>query len=115
MLVFRAFSHLAEARVIAILLPPFCVAARGLNVAIGKRANPHIGPGGWDREHLDSLQHVRLGEPRPVGPCVGESRSCLLAANTGPVGGNISQAGQIRRDLQSSVCYPVTLSAKECP
>src|SRR5215813_3797725 len=80
MLVLRAFSHLAEARVIAILLPPFCVAARGLDVTIGKRANPHIGPGGWDRERLDSLQHVRLGEPRPVSPCVGESRSCLLAA-----------------------------------
>ena len=48
MLVLRAFPHLAEARVIAVLLAAFRVPARGLDVAVSERANPDVGPGRRD-------------------------------------------------------------------
>ena len=92
MLVLGAFPHLAEARVIAVLLAALRVPARGLDVAVTPRANPDVGPGRRDCQSPDPFQHVRLGELRPVGPGVRESFSCLLAAYARTGIGNMSQA-----------------------
>jgi hypothetical protein len=83
MLVLRAFPHLAEARMVAILLATLCVTPGCLDVAIRKRADLHVSPGGRDRECPYPLQLVRLDEPRVVGSCVAESRPRRLAPNTG--------------------------------
>src|SRR5438093_12720304 len=92
MLVLRAFPHLAEARMVSILLATPCVTAGCLDVAIRKRADPNVSPGGRDRECPYPLQRIRLDESRAVGSCVAESRPGLLPPNTGPFDGHISQA-----------------------
>ena len=43
MLVLRAFTYFAEARVVAVLLASFRVASRRLNVAIREGASPDFG------------------------------------------------------------------------
>jgi hypothetical protein len=73
MLVLSAFPHLAEARVIAVLLAALRVPARGLDVAVNPRANPDVSPCRRDCQSPDPFQHVRLGELRPVCPAIRES------------------------------------------
>jgi hypothetical protein len=90
--VLRALPHFAEARMIAVLLAALRVPARGLDVAVGKRANPHVGPSRRDCQNPDPFQHVRLGELRAVGARVRESFSSFLPTYTGPSIRNISQA-----------------------
>src|SRR4051794_8979423 len=92
MLIFGAFSHLAEAGVITVLLATFCVAAHRLNMTIGERANPDIGPGRRNGERLDPLQRLTLGNPRPVRSGIGEACARLLAANAGTVVRDISKS-----------------------
>jgi hypothetical protein len=67
MLVLRAFTYFAEARVVAVLLASFRVAPRRLNVAIREGAYPDFGPRGRDRERFDPFQDILLVSFKPSG------------------------------------------------
>jgi hypothetical protein len=66
MLVLRAFTYFAEARVVTVLLAAFRVAPRCLNVAIREGAYPDFGPRGRDRERFDPFQDIFFGQLRTV-------------------------------------------------
>src|SRR5262249_3835358 len=91
MFVLSAFTHLAKAHVIAVLLAALRVAARRLNVAIGERAYPDIRPGRRNCERFDPLQHILFRELGAVGPRVGKSSPRLLAAYARSSVGDVSQ------------------------
>src|SRR5262249_55774570 len=91
-LVLGAFPHLAETRMVAVLLAALRVTARGLDVAVSPRANPDVAPGRRDCQSPDPFLHVRLTELRPVGSGVRESFSRLPAPYARSGIGNISQA-----------------------
>ncbi len=66
----------APLRVVAVLLAPPRVAAGGLQVAVGARADPHLDPGGRDAQRLDAghdtrpdrfAAGVQVGEALPIG------------------------------------------------
>src|SRR5262249_60703256 len=90
--VFGAFAHLAEARVVAILLAAPGIAPGGLNMSVGKRADPDVGPCRWDGERLDPPENVSLGQPRAIGAGVGEGPSRLFAAGARAGSGDGSQS-----------------------
>src|ERR1700751_490340 len=92
MLVLCGFPHFPEACVIAVLLTALRIPAGGLDVAVGKWANPDVGPSRRDRQSLDSSHHITLREPRPVRPGVRDSFTRLLASYTRAGIRNISQA-----------------------
>jgi len=52
----------APARVIAVLFASARVAPRRLNVAVGVGTDPHIRPGGWDRERSYPLQRIDIAD-----------------------------------------------------
>ena len=81
--VLGAFAHLAEASVIAILLAPFRVAPRRLNVAIGEGTYPDLRPCGRDRERLDPFQDILFSQLRAVCPYIANACPGLLAAYAG--------------------------------
>ena len=54
--IFRLVAHLAPARMIAVLLTPFRVTPRRLNVSIWPGAYPYIGPGRWYTERANTFQ-----------------------------------------------------------
>ena len=60
-------AHLAPARVVAVLLAPARVAAGGLDVAVGVRADPDVGPGRRDRQLADPLQGRGIAHRLAVG------------------------------------------------
>ena len=55
-MVFGALAHLPEARVIAVLLAATRIAAGGLDMTVGLRADPHICPGRGNGKRLDALE-----------------------------------------------------------
>src|SRR5438105_10580734 len=54
--IFRLVPHLAPAMMVAVLLTPFRVTPRRLNVSIWPGAYPYIGPGRWYTERANTLQ-----------------------------------------------------------
>ena len=60
--VFRLVPDAPPSRVVTVLLPPPVVAARRLDVAVGSRADPDLGPGGRDRQRLDPRQGLGVAD-----------------------------------------------------
>ena len=52
----RLVAHFAPPLVVAVLFPPARVAARRLDVAVGRRANPHVRVSRWNGEPFDPEQ-----------------------------------------------------------
>src|SRR5215468_3664587 len=73
MIVFGALAYLPEARVVAVLFSTFGVSAGCLNVTLGKRADPDIGPCRRNGERPDAPECLRLGERRAIRPCIGKT------------------------------------------
>ena len=73
MFVFGALADLTKKRMVAVLLAPFGIAARGLDVPIRRRADPDVGPGRRDGERLDAPENVSLCQPGTIRPRVGEA------------------------------------------
>src|SRR5437868_6923045 len=51
---FCLITHLAPARMITVLFAPASIATRRLEMTEGRWANPHLCPGWWDGERVDS-------------------------------------------------------------
>ena len=84
--------HLAPPGVIAVLLAPPGVPAGGLEMAVGRGADPHIGVGRRDRELSDPLQRLLVGDPLPVLADVGEPGARALAADPRARVADVAQA-----------------------
>jgi hypothetical protein len=63
-----AIPTLAPAFVIQVLPTSRGIRARGLDVAVFTRADPHIHPGRWDGQREDPALGVHIGHPLPVRP-----------------------------------------------
>src|SRR5207244_10699680 len=63
---FRFVAHLAPSVMIAILLAVSRVTANGLNVTFFRRTDPHIGPGGWNRERSNPRERRRIADEPAV-------------------------------------------------
>src|SRR4029079_1320550 len=77
MLVFRALAHLAETRMVSILLATFGIAAGCLDVTVRKGTDPHVRPRRRDGKRFDPAEDIRLCEPGAVRACVAEPFSRL--------------------------------------
>src|SRR4051812_37540313 len=73
MFVFGAFADLSKTPMIAILLAPFGVPARRLDMTVRRWANPEVGPGGGDGERLDAPKNVSVGQSGTIRSRVGEA------------------------------------------
>src|SRR5262249_13595678 len=85
MFVFGAFTHLAEARVVAILLPASGIPPGGLNVSVGKWADPDVSPCRRDGERLHPPEDVRLCQLGALGAGLGESFAGFFPAYARPI------------------------------
>ena len=98
-LILGAVADLAKARMIAILLAAPGVASGGLNVAVGERADPDVGPDRRNGERLDAAQAVLVGQSRAVRPRVREARAGSSAPDAGTRIGHVTQPGRLGRPL----------------
>src|SRR5439155_1325115 len=62
----RPVPRFAVGGMVAILLPATGVARRRLYVAVGIRANPHVGPGRRDRQRVEPFPGVRVVDARAI-------------------------------------------------
>src|SRR6185437_3049148 len=90
-------SQLPPARVVAVLLAPAGVAARGLEMPLRRRADPHVRPCRRDGERLDPRPLLGVGDRAPVGVEVLEPTATPAPADAGPVVARVAQAGLLRR------------------
>src|SRR5262245_6449187 len=91
-MVFGAVAHVAKARVIAILLAPFRITARRLDVAIGPGAYPYLDPGRRNGQRLDALQGCRIAYPGVLCRDILEPLAAPQSTNAWPVVADVSQA-----------------------
>ncbi|MNT69399.1 hypothetical protein D3C72_2077150 [compost metagenome] len=83
---------LAPFRVVAVLPPPACVEPRGLQMAVGQGADPHIGIGGRNGQAVDACDFVRVFDPLAVGLAVAKLLLATAhARQTGQRGADIHQ------------------------
>jgi hypothetical protein len=71
-LVLAAVADLAEARVVAVLLAPLGVDAGGLEVAVFRRADPHVLPRRRNSQGADPRDEGGVGDGVTVGVGIGE-------------------------------------------
>jgi hypothetical protein len=64
--VLGALAHFAELGVVLVLLAAARIAPGRLQVAVGTRADPHVGPGRRDRQLADALQRGFVVTVRPL-------------------------------------------------
>jgi hypothetical protein len=69
--------------VVAVLPPAGCIRADGLDVAVGVRADPDVGPGGRDDEVADALEDLRILDRLPVLVEVGKAAAPAHACESG--------------------------------
>ena len=86
--------------VIAVLLAPAGVAADGLQVAVGDRADPDVLPGGRDHEVLDADEGLVVLDGLAVRVEVAEGVAMLLAADAGDRGADVAQTGGLGGELR---------------
>ena len=89
-------APLAPLRVIAVLLPTACVATRRLEMAVRPRADPDIGPGGWDGESRDPRAGVRIPDRGALSVEVGPAATGPAPSPTGPGVGRMAQSAGAR-------------------
>jgi hypothetical protein len=94
-LVFRLVAHAAPFRMVAVLLASARVAARGLQVAVGLRADPDIGPGRGNHERLDALERGFVRDRLALGREVAEAILARFAPDAGLVVVDVAQAGSL--------------------
>src|ERR1051325_9056543 len=75
-IVFRLVAYFAPARMIPVLLSPFAVAARRLQVTVGNGTDPHACPRRRNRQRFDPLQMLGIAQRLSFGidvmkPCAG--------------------------------------------
>src|SRR5882672_11386562 len=90
---FRRVARVAVQRVVAVLLATARVAGGGLDVAVRVRADPHVGPRGWDHQAVDALALRGVPDLRAVGRIERPTLACALARDAGDAVGDVGQAG----------------------
>src|SRR5690606_9365726 len=89
-------SRLAPGGMVAVLLAPAQVTAGRLDVAVGARADPHLGPGRWQHQGPYALQHPWVAHRFAIGSDVAESAPATQPADAGAVVAAIDQPlGQV--------------------
>src|SRR5690606_6845188 len=86
----RLVTHLAPARVVAVLLAAPVVAPGCLEVAVAVPTDPHVGPRGWDRERADLLD-AAPARSGPVGKGVREAPPAPAPSDAGLRVGDVAQ------------------------
>jgi hypothetical protein len=79
MMILRAVANFPEARVIAVLLAPLRITARGLKVAKRVGTNPDVGPGWRHCESPDPLKSRLVGDLLSFGVLIAEALARALA------------------------------------
>src|SRR5207248_2679096 len=87
----------APARVVAELFATAGVAAGGLQVAVGARADPDVGPRRRDDEGADALEVGGAADGLAVGAEVAERFAAPHAADAGCVVARVPQPRRLRR------------------
>ena len=77
--------------VVAVLAPAACVQPGGLQVAVGQRADPHIGVRGRNGQAADARQLVCVAQPVPVGLPVAKALAFAQALQARHVCADIDQ------------------------
>lgn len=72
MFVLILVPHLAPTRIVAVLLTAASVAARGLQMAVGERADPDIFPGRRNSDAPDAAQRLPIANAFAVRAYVAE-------------------------------------------
>src|SRR5439155_12402062 len=93
----RVVARVAVRGVVAVLLAAARVARRGLDVAVGIGADPHLGPGRRDGERIDSSSLPSVRDAAAVGQVVSPARADALARDAARAVGDIAQPGARRR------------------
>src|ERR1019366_4840336 len=96
-LVFVFVAHFAPARMVAALLSAACIAARGLQMAIGARTDPDIRPGGRDDEGFDAAKSLLISDQFALRIEVAKAFAKGLARDAGLRVGDITKSCDLRR------------------
>jgi hypothetical protein len=104
-LVLHLVAHLAPFGVVAVLLAPARVAPGGLQVAVGLRADPDLGPGRRDGQRLDAFQGGFVVDRLAARVEVAKAVALRLAADAGPVVEDVAQAGRFGGGGRIAVRY----------
>jgi len=88
----RFVADFAKARVIAMLPAAFRVAARGLYVAVWRRADLDIGPRGWDGERADARKRLLIAHRVTISVAIGEALAGATARQAGRRIGDVPEA-----------------------
>src|SRR5207253_684010 len=92
----RAVARLAIVGVIAVLLASGRVRAGRLDVAVGIRADPHLGPRRRNGEAVQALSRCRVLDALAIGRVVGPDGAGALAPDAADAVGDVAQAGVVR-------------------
>src|SRR5438876_3531126 len=82
---------------VAILLPAAGVARRRLDMAVGIRANPHVGPGRRDRQRVQPFPGVQVTDARPVRRVVDPPRPATAPTDAVNAVRDVAEPGAGRR------------------
>src|SRR5207249_10294727 len=83
--ILRLVAHLPPARVVAVLLPPPGVPPRGLDVPVGHRADPHVGPGRGYPQRLYPPQLLPVSDGLAIRPYIAKALARSLPRNSRPL------------------------------
>src|SRR5437764_15232710 len=97
---------------IAVLLAAALVASGRLQMPVRVAADPHIGPGRWDRQLADALQCCDVADKRTVGEAVVEAVARLAerdawhrVVHVTNLRATCLTGGQVSRDSRLDVGY----------
>ena len=82
--------------VVAVLLAALGVAAGGLEVAGGIRADPDVGPGRRDRQRPDPSQDRAVADQLAIGPAIAEPAAAPLPGDARARVGRVAETGGAR-------------------
>src|SRR5690606_4683740 len=90
-------AHLIPARMIAVLLAAFAVAACRQNVSVFMWRDPDLFPCGWEADRFDPLAQLTILDALAAGVEIAEASSAALARQPRSIGRNIAQVGFIQQ------------------
>jgi hypothetical protein len=90
---FILVAHFPPSLVVSVLFSAFGIAAGCLQMAIFSRANPHVGPSGWNRQGLDSATLDWIPDNLPVNAKIDKAFALSYSSYAGHSVGNVPQAG----------------------
>jgi hypothetical protein len=111
----RLVARGAIGRVVAVLLAPARIARRGLDVAVGIGADPHVGPRRRDGKRFEAAALVGVADSHTVRRVVGPPGSRALARDAGEAVRDIGEAGPRRGPAMIAPRPPLGLHGASLP